>query len=119
LIPEFDKQFRSVAAPTARFLTGHSSGGWSSLWLQVAYPEQFDGVWSTSPDPVDFRDFQRIDLTKPGENMFVDAKGERVQPDDKGEFPVSSVPYVVFARRNVDVRKAYSELDPGPGLDRL
>jgi predicted acylesterase/phospholipase RssA len=52
-------------------------------------------------------------------NWFVDAKGERVQPDDKGEFPVSSVPYVVFARRNVDVRKAYSELDPGPGLDRL
>jgi predicted acylesterase/phospholipase RssA len=52
-------------------------------------------------------------------NWFVDANGERVQPDDKGEFPVSSVPYVVFARRNVAVRKAYSELDPGPGLDRL
>src|SRR5690606_7382875 len=31
LLPAFDARFRSIAAPTARFLTGHSSGGWSSL----------------------------------------------------------------------------------------
>jgi hypothetical protein len=77
LIPEFDSQFRTIAVPTARFLTGHSSGGWSSLWLQVAYPEVFGGTWSTSPDPVDFRDFQRIDLYRPGENMYRDSAGER------------------------------------------
>lgn len=77
LIPELDRRFRTVAAPTARFLTGHSSGGWSTLWLQVAYPETFGGCWSTSPDPVDFRDFQRIDLYRPGENMYHDANGER------------------------------------------
>ena len=29
------------ADPKKRFLTGHSSGGWSSLWLQVAYPDFF------------------------------------------------------------------------------
>jgi len=58
-------------------VTGHSSGGWSSLWLQVTYPDTFNGVWSTSPDPVDFRDFQRIDLTKPDANMFFDSKGEK------------------------------------------
>ncbi len=57
-------------------LTGHSSGGWSSLWLQVAYPDFFGGVWSTAPDPVDFRDFQMIDLYKPGTNMFTDAEGK-------------------------------------------
>jgi S-formylglutathione hydrolase FrmB len=74
-LPEFDRRFRTVAAPTARFLTGHSSGGWSSLWLQVAYPDQFGGVWSTAPDPVDFRDFQRIDLYRAGENMYRDAQG--------------------------------------------
>jgi hypothetical protein len=74
-IPEFDRQFRSVAAPTARFLTGHSSGGWSSLWLQVAHPDAFGGTWSTAPDPVDFRDFQQIDLYRPGENMYVDRDG--------------------------------------------
>jgi hypothetical protein len=76
LIPAIEKQFRAVAAPPGRFLTGHSSGGWSSLWLQVSYPDFFGGVWSTSPDPVDFRDFQRIDLYKPGVNMFVDADGK-------------------------------------------
>ena len=77
LIPAIDKQFRTDARPYGRFLTGHSSGGWSSLWLQVAYPEFFGGVWSTAPDPVDFRDFQRINLYNAGENMFVDGEGKR------------------------------------------
>ncbi|MBL8797279.1 MAG: hypothetical protein JNM56_25475 [Planctomycetia bacterium] len=77
LIPHIEKEFRALGVPTARFLTGHSSGGWSSLWLQVAYPEFFGGVWSTAPDPVDFRDFQRINLYRAGENMFTDADGQR------------------------------------------
>lgn len=76
-LPELDRQFRTVAAPTARFLTGHSSGGWSSLWLQITYPETFGGTWSTAPDPVDFRDFQRIDLYRAGENMYRDRDGNR------------------------------------------
>jgi Putative esterase len=77
LIPAFDAAYRSIADPGARFVTGHSSGGWSSLWLQVTYPEAFGGVWSTSPDPVDFRDFQRINLYRAGENMYVDPDGNR------------------------------------------
>ncbi|MGQ0637045.1 MAG: alpha/beta hydrolase-fold protein [Planctomycetaceae bacterium] len=76
-IPEFERRYRTVAAPHARFLTGHSSGGWSTLWLQVTYPEQFGGVWSTAPDPVDFREFQRIDLYQPVENMYRDREGNR------------------------------------------
>jgi S-formylglutathione hydrolase FrmB len=75
LIPALEKRFRAVGKPSARFLTGHSSGGWSSLWLQVTYPDQFNGVWSTAPDPVDFRDFQAIDLYRKEENMFKDATG--------------------------------------------
>lgn len=75
-LPAYEKAFRAVPAPTARFLTGHSSGGWSSLWLQVSQPDAFGGTWSTSPDPVDFRDFQRIDLYHPGENMYVDQSGK-------------------------------------------
>lgn len=77
LIPKLDEDYRTIAEPTARFLTGHSSGGWSSLWLQVTYPETFGGTWSTAPDPVDFRDFQQINLYKPGENMYRDAEGKR------------------------------------------
>jgi hypothetical protein len=54
-----------------RLLTGHSSGGWSTLWLQVNYADVFGGTWSTSPDPVDFRSFSGIDLTKfPAENFY-------------------------------------------------
>jgi len=78
LIPHIDAQFRTVAAPTARFLTGHSSGGWSSLWLQVSYPETFGGVWSTAPDPVDFGDWQQVDLyAEPPLSLYVDERGER------------------------------------------
>jgi hypothetical protein len=82
-LPEFDRRFRSVSRPSARFLTGHSSGGWSSLWVQVTYPEHFGGTWSTAPDPVDFRDFQRINLYRAGENMYVDPAG-RPRPLARG-----------------------------------
>jgi pimeloyl-ACP methyl ester carboxylesterase len=44
-------------------VSGHSSGGWSALWLQITYPAVFGGEWSISPDPVDFRDFMGNDLT--------------------------------------------------------
>ena len=72
-----ERTFPAIADPRARLLNGHSSGGWSSLWLQVTYPDVFGGTWSTSPDPVDFRDFQRINLYAPGENMFRDRDGKR------------------------------------------
>lgn len=76
LIPAFDQKFRSVAKPSGRFLTGHSSGGWSSLWLMVTYPDHFAGTWSTAPDPVDFRDFQRVNIYQPKTNLFVDENGK-------------------------------------------
>ncbi len=62
-IPHLEKRFRLIAQPYARFLTGHSSGGWSTLWLQVAYPDFFGGSWPTSPDPVDMRSFTGIDAS--------------------------------------------------------
>jgi hypothetical protein len=76
LIPAVEKAFRAEGRPGARFVTGHSSGGWSSLWLQVAYPDFFGGCWSTAPDPVDFRDFQRINLYERGANMFTAPDGK-------------------------------------------
>jgi hypothetical protein len=76
LIPHVEKTYRGLGEPGARFVTGHSSGGWSSLWLQIAYPDTFGGCWSTSPDPVDFRDFQRVNIYAPGTNLFTDADGK-------------------------------------------
>jgi len=76
LIPYIESKYRAVATPKGRFVTGHSSGGWSSLWLQVTYPDFFGGVWSTAPDPVDFRDFQRVNIYDIKHNLFTDEKGE-------------------------------------------
>jgi hypothetical protein len=62
LIPEIERRFRCLPEARARFLTGHSSGGWAALWLQVAYSDLFGGCWSTAPDPVDFRSFQTFNI---------------------------------------------------------
>ena len=42
------------------------------LWLQVNYPTTFAGCWSSTPDPVDFRNLQQINLYA-DMNMFYDA----------------------------------------------
>jgi hypothetical protein len=62
LMPEIERRFRGLPEPRARFLSGHSSGGWTSLWLQIAYSDLFNGCWSTAPDPVDFRAFQTVNI---------------------------------------------------------
>lgn len=80
MIPALEEHFGG-GDPYHRYVTGVSSGGWSSLWLQVAYPEHFSGCWSHVPDPIDFHDFQGIDLYTPidektARNMYVDEAGE-------------------------------------------
>jgi S-formylglutathione hydrolase FrmB len=62
LIPEIERRFRAIPHSYARFLTGFSTGGWASLWLQVNYPDFFGGCWSMSPDPVDFSAFQTMNI---------------------------------------------------------
>ncbi len=75
LIPHIEKTHHGLGVPGGRIVTGHSSGGWSSLWLQISYPEFFGGCWSTAPDSVDFRDFQRVNVYK-DDNIFFDADGK-------------------------------------------
>lgn len=62
LIPALEKHFPLVASPSARLLQGHSSGGWSTIWLALTRPDVFGATWSTSPDPVDFRQFQTVNI---------------------------------------------------------
>ena len=76
LIPHIEKTFNAIPEAGARLLNGHSSGGWSSLWLQVAYPDYFGGTWSTAPDPVDFRAFLLVNLYAQNENIFRDEQGK-------------------------------------------
>lgn len=74
LIPALEAKYHLVAKPEARLLRGHSSGGWSTLWLALTYPDTFGATWSTSPDPVDFRRFQLPDIySQP--SMYTDAAG--------------------------------------------
>lgn len=70
LMPHLETQYRMDGRANGRFLNGHSSGGWATLWLQTRYPKIFGGTWSTSPDPSDFHDFTGVDLYAPNANAY-------------------------------------------------
>ncbi|MBB3167390.1 alpha/beta hydrolase-fold protein [Simiduia aestuariiviva] len=74
IVPKIDGRFRGAGA-SKRYLTGISSGGWSSLWLQVKYPDEFASTWSFAPDSIDFRDFHRINLYAKDQNFYTDNLG--------------------------------------------
>ncbi len=75
LIPELERQFRLISRTEARVITGHSSGAWSSLWLQLNHPETFGACFASAPDPVDFSAFQLVDLYTDA-NYLSDAEGK-------------------------------------------
>jgi hypothetical protein len=68
-IPYIEKTYRAEPKRDSRLLTGHSSGGWASMWLEVNYPEIFGASWPVSPDPVDFRSFPP-DLASSPQNYY-------------------------------------------------
>ncbi len=74
LIPYVERRFRAIGKPHARVLDGGSTGGWVSLALQVFYPDFFNGTWSQAPDPVDFRQYELINIYK-DKNAYVNANG--------------------------------------------
>jgi S-formylglutathione hydrolase FrmB len=75
LIPQIEAHYRMDSRASGRFLQGHSSGGWATLWLQTHYPKIFGGTWSTSPDPSDFHFFSTIDLYAKDANFYRDSNG--------------------------------------------
>lgn len=75
LIPQLESTYLMDGKASGRFLNGHSSGGWATLWLQTRYPKVFGGTWSTSPDPSDFHDFTGVDLYAPHANVYRKADG--------------------------------------------
>ena len=75
LIPNIESKYRMDARASGRFLQGHSSGGWATLWLQTHYSKVFGGIWSTSPDPSDFHFFSTIDLYAAHANFYRGADG--------------------------------------------
>lgn len=70
-IPAINKKFRTNGA---NLVTGHSSGGWTVLWLQINYPNTFAGCWASAPDQVDFRNYQNKNIYET-DNMYYDDNG--------------------------------------------
>jgi len=75
-IPYIEKTYRAEAKRDSRLLTGHSSGGWAALWLEVNYPDVFGASWPVSPDPVDFRSFPPDLRTTPLQNYYRQPSGK-------------------------------------------
>lgn len=69
LIPAIEQRYNTTGKPATRFVDGCSTGGWVSLALQLFYPSQFNACFSYSPDPVDFRFMQLINIYE-DENVF-------------------------------------------------
>ncbi len=76
LIPELEKRYPLIADAKHRIITGHSSGGWATCWLATRYPEVFGGAWPSSPDPVDFRRFELVDIYS--DKSFYDRDGKEM-----------------------------------------
>ncbi|MFN8570629.1 MAG: hypothetical protein U0132_01155 [Gemmatimonadaceae bacterium] len=62
LIPYVEKQFRGIGAGWARALYGGSTGGWEVLASQVFYPDQYNGAFTSCPDPIDFRGYTTVNI---------------------------------------------------------
>ncbi|MEO8766699.1 MAG: alpha/beta hydrolase-fold protein [Ginsengibacter sp.] len=84
LIPAIEQKYR---CNPIRLLTGHSSGGWTVLYLQIHYPAIFAACWSSSPDPVDFRNFQQIDLYTDKNMYYGKDSALRMAGTIAGRFP--------------------------------
>jgi len=73
-IPYIEKQYRGTNSADGRFVDGCSTGGWVSLGLQIYYPDFFNGVFSYSPDAVEFENYQLINIYR-DENAYVNEFG--------------------------------------------
>ena len=74
-IPYLEEKYNLGGSEEKRFLAGHSSGGWTAMWLQVKNPDFFGGAWPLAPDPLDFHYFQTCDLYEENANMYIDKEG--------------------------------------------
>ena len=99
LIPYLEGQFRVIAEPYARVLTGGSTGGWEALALQVYHPDFFGGTWSYYPDPVDFRRYELVDLYA-DTNAFVVERNRWIGVERPSERRPDGQPVVTIRQEN-------------------
>jgi hypothetical protein len=79
LVPAVEKQFRAIAQPWARMLSGGSTGGWIAVAHQVFYPDFYGGSFASCPDSVDFSYHQIVDIYKDANAYFFDKGWMKVE----------------------------------------
>jgi len=62
LIPEIEREFRTIRDSNARMLTGKASGGREALALLLHHPDVFGGVWVFHPWAFTFRHYFTLDI---------------------------------------------------------
>jgi hypothetical protein len=62
LIPAVDNSFRTIKARWARTTGGGSTGGWEAAAQMILYPRLYSGAWIVSPDPMDFRGLELVNI---------------------------------------------------------
>jgi len=97
LIPHIESMYRGTNDAETRFVDGCSTGGWVSLGLQLYYPDTFNGVFSYSPDAIDFEYYQLINIYK-DKNAFVNEFGylRPIMRDVLGEPLLSMKEFVAY-----------------------
>ncbi|MHC5024069.1 MAG: alpha/beta hydrolase [Planctomycetota bacterium] len=108
LIPHLEERFRLVSRPAGRIVTGHSSGGWSSLWLQLRWPDVFGACWASSPDPIDFRAFQMSDLYRDA-NLYRNGETDDL-PSMRAPGPNDTDRVIMTARQEAQMEYAIDPL---------
>lgn len=78
LLPEIEREFRTIGQRWARVLTGGSTGGWEAMATQMFYPDLYQGTWALCPDSLDFRRHQIVDVYEDGNAYFTQHEWERV-----------------------------------------
>ena len=97
LIPHIESKYRGTNTSETRFVDGCSTGGWVSLGLQLYYPDAFNGVYSYSPDAIDFENYQLINIYK-DKNAYVNEYGyvRPIMRDTYGEPMLSFKEFIQY-----------------------
>jgi S-formylglutathione hydrolase FrmB len=99
-IPYMEELLGVGGSGRMRFLEGHSSGGWTVMWLQVSSPDFFGAVWAIAPDPLDFQSFYQVDV-RPGstDNFYTKPNG---------------TPRYLTRRRDITMQRLMQTVDNDP-----
>ena len=100
LIPALEARFPLSRRAEGRILYGHSSGGWSSLWLAVNYPDTFGACWTYSPDPVDFHRLERVNIYDT-DNAYIDRDSVPGNVFDSPSFRIHDKPVCTVRLENL------------------